>query len=233
MLPNKYYYNTSFSKEDLDQNIHRNLVGGKWEEYGNFYLSLLCKYGLKSKHKFLDVGCGCLRGGIKIIEYLNPFNYYGIDVSSNLIHVGIEHELPKTGLKNKVNKNNFAVVDNFELRHFNTKFDMAIAQSVFTHLPLNHLYYFLVKISPYFKPKSKLILSLWLTPEENNIIKPINWEFDDGVIQTGFLHAPFHYKYSQIKSLTQNLEISLLWDMIHLTHDEHPRNQSLFLFIKK
>ena len=233
MLPNAYYYDHPFSKQDLIENKHRNLVGGKWEEYGNFYLSLLLKYGLQPDSKFLDIGCGCFRGGIKIIEYLNFSKYYGIDVNSNLIKAGVEYELPKAGLKDKINKNNLIAVDNFELKNFNVKFDIAIAQSLFTHLPLNYLYYFLVKISPFFKVKSKLILSLWLSSEGKSIIDPIKWKFDDIIIETNFLKAPFHYKQSQIKSLINNPEISLLWDMVPLVNDKHPRNQSLFLFTKK
>ncbi len=95
------------------------------------------------------------------------------------------------------------------------------------------MYYFLVKISPFFKVKSKLILSLWLSSEGKSIIDPIKWKFDDIIIETNFLKAPFHYKQSQIKSLINNPEISLLWDMVPLVNDKHPRNQSLFLFTKK
>jgi len=36
--------------------------------------------GLKASHTLLDIGCGPLQGGIKLIEYLEPNHYVGIDL---------------------------------------------------------------------------------------------------------------------------------------------------------
>ena len=47
---------------------------------GEFQIKFLCQMGLQPDHKVLDLGCGTLRGGIPIIQYLNPGNYIGIDI---------------------------------------------------------------------------------------------------------------------------------------------------------
>ena len=42
---------------------HRGVVGGMWDEIGKLQFEFMVKQGLKSEHKFLDIGCGSLRGG--------------------------------------------------------------------------------------------------------------------------------------------------------------------------
>jgi hypothetical protein len=36
-------------------------------------------------HRFLDIGCGTLRGGIPIIEYLEPGHYTGLEVRPHVL----------------------------------------------------------------------------------------------------------------------------------------------------
>ena len=59
--------------------------------------------GLQPKHRFFDIGCGSLRGGVHFIRYLDKNNYFGTDISSELIKVGIKKEL--TSELRKKNKN--------------------------------------------------------------------------------------------------------------------------------
>lgn len=47
------------------------------------YLKAVVK--IKASHKFLDIGCGTLRGGIPVIDYLDVGNYYGIDIQKNVL----------------------------------------------------------------------------------------------------------------------------------------------------
>ena len=43
--------------------------------------------------KFLDIGCGSLRGGRHLIHYLNPYKYFGIDCNQSLVDLGRRKEL--------------------------------------------------------------------------------------------------------------------------------------------
>jgi len=108
----------------------RRYVGGSWDYTGKKQFEFMLEEGLKPEHKFLDVGCGCFRGGRFFIEYLNKGNYYGIEKHMWLVEHGMRHEI-----KNLRHKNyNIIVRDDFNVSPFKTKFDFGLAKSVFTHL---------------------------------------------------------------------------------------------------
>jgi hypothetical protein len=45
-----------------DTEDHRRCVGGKWDEIGKLQIDFLKEQGLEKNMKFLDIGCGSLRG---------------------------------------------------------------------------------------------------------------------------------------------------------------------------
>ena len=57
------------------------LVGGlnNYTMQKEFQLAFLKRKELKPHHKLLDIGCGVLRGGLDIINYLDVGNYYGTE----------------------------------------------------------------------------------------------------------------------------------------------------------
>ncbi len=63
------------------------LVGpwDSWEEKRRFQIAFLREAGLLPQHALLDLGCGTLRGGIPIIEYLEPGHYTGVDVRASAL----------------------------------------------------------------------------------------------------------------------------------------------------
>ncbi len=70
-------YFKELTKQDIDNNVHRNFVGGLWDALGQLQLEFLINSGLQPNHKLLDIGCGCLRGGVHyVIKYLK---YSGTD----------------------------------------------------------------------------------------------------------------------------------------------------------
>jgi cyclopropane fatty-acyl-phospholipid synthase-like methyltransferase len=56
-----------------------------WESKRIFQKDFLLKAGLKPHHKLLDFGCGTLRGGIPLINYLDAGNYIGLDVRTETL----------------------------------------------------------------------------------------------------------------------------------------------------
>ena len=54
--------------------------GHLWKEKRDWQMGFLLDHGLVPSDRFLDVGCGTLRGGIPIMEYLDAGNYTGFDV---------------------------------------------------------------------------------------------------------------------------------------------------------
>jgi cyclopropane fatty-acyl-phospholipid synthase-like methyltransferase len=71
-----------------------------WQLKRDFQIAFLREYGLEPGHVLVDVGCGTLRGGIPIIEYLDAGSYIGIDVRAEAI-AEARKELHEHGLDDR------------------------------------------------------------------------------------------------------------------------------------
>jgi len=94
-------------------------------------LSFMKRVGLKPSDIFLDLGCGCLRGSAKIVDYLNAGNFYGADISDGLIDI-IPMRLELLGITKKPNIYLINDYDFFGL--IGKKFDYVLSVSILTHL---------------------------------------------------------------------------------------------------
>ena len=126
-----------YKEKKYNAGNHRNFIGGAWDEIGKLQFDFLLGEGVKKNHKVLDIGCGCFRLGVRLVPYLDEGNYYGIDIVESLIEDGKSKELQEDVIKTK--KPNLLANGDFEFYKFNTSCDYMIAQSVFTHLPLNRV----------------------------------------------------------------------------------------------
>ena len=57
----------------------------QYDFMGATQFRLLCTLGLRAHHTLLDFGCGSLRAGRLIINYLDADKYFGIDPNKWLI----------------------------------------------------------------------------------------------------------------------------------------------------
>jgi len=71
-----------------------------WQLKRDFQIAFLWEHGLEPGHVLVDVGCGTLRGGIPIIEYLDAGSYVGIDVRAEAIEEAWQ-ELREHGLEDR------------------------------------------------------------------------------------------------------------------------------------
>ena len=88
-----HYYDEQSVRERVQSGQHREVVGGLWEEIGTLTFNYLATHGLTPRSRVLDVGCGCLRVGVHLVDFLEPGNYYGLDLSQALLEVGYDVEL--------------------------------------------------------------------------------------------------------------------------------------------
>ena len=88
-------------------------------------------FGLTPESKVLDVGCGCLRGGRKIIPELNEACYFGIEPNKSMLKDGMEISLDPDVVLAK--KPRFDTNAEWNFGVFNTKFDFVIARSIWSH----------------------------------------------------------------------------------------------------
>lgn len=71
-----------------------------WRMKRQFQIDFLRGQGLAPGHRLIDIGCGTLRGGIPLIEYLEPGHYTGIEVRPEVLEEG-RRELHDAGLEAK------------------------------------------------------------------------------------------------------------------------------------
>jgi SAM-dependent methyltransferase len=102
-----------------------------WKMKRDFQLRFLKSIGMVPDNYVLDLGCGVLRGGLPIIEYLHPGHYYGIESRPAVLHEGTV-ALKEAGLQFKTPT--LLVIDDLSSASLNRKFDLIWAFSVFIHM---------------------------------------------------------------------------------------------------
>lgn len=102
-----------------------------WKMKQDFQINFLKNQNLQPSDKLVDIGCGTLRGGIPIIDYLDKGHYCGIDVRENVFVEG-RKELQDHKLEDK----NPRLVHFYDFNELNLddKFQVAFAFSVLIHL---------------------------------------------------------------------------------------------------
>jgi SAM-dependent methyltransferase len=157
-------YAKPLTADQIRQGQHRTRAGGLWDEMGSLQLKFMVEQGLEGEDRLLDVGCGPLRAGIHFVEYLAPQNYYGIDVNETLLDVGYGVELPPK-LRRKLPRDHLRCTDRFHC-DFGVTFDMAIAQSLFTHIPLNDIRLCLYRVAPRMRVGGRFFATFFEAPAE-------------------------------------------------------------------
>ena len=102
-----------------------------WLKVGEMQFAYLVKHGLRPDHRILDIGCGNLRAGWRVIQYLNSGNYYGVDISPEILLAALK-ELRNQQLQHKYP--HLVLVNDLVFEFLpDQSFDVIHAHSVFTH----------------------------------------------------------------------------------------------------
>ena len=220
---NEYY--SSVTADEVTKNDHRELVGGLWKEMGELQLNFMkTRGGLLPEMTLLDLGCGCFRGGVHFIRYLNEGRYYGLDISTSLISTGFEYELPQAGLE--LARDHVSVNDRFDASSFGVQFDRVLAVSLWTHLPLNHIQRSLWEVSRVLKPGGIFYTSIFWCPDSLDLLSPLRHE--PGGVVSYRDWDPYHYRQEDFDFFLFQLSIPLRLQWIG--EWEHPRDQRMVAF---
>ncbi len=152
--------------EGITQIGHRDYVGGKWDEIGNLQFDFLKQQGLRPEQVLLDIACGSLRLGVKVIPYLQPGHYLGVEKEQQLLDAGSHQELGEALMATK--RPWLLCSADFSFEQFATPVDVAIAQSLFTHLPSPLIGRCLEKLRPWLKPDGRFFATFFEVEQERD-----------------------------------------------------------------
>ena len=129
-------------------------VGGRthaeWLSVGQLQFDYLISHGLKPGMRMLDIGCGNLRAGRLFIAHLDPGDYYGLDISPDIL-IAAQRTLSKEGLQDKLP--HLTLVNDLKLDFLpSAYFDVVHAHSVFSHSPIEVIEECLAHVGRVMKP---------------------------------------------------------------------------------
>jgi len=80
---------------------HHTFYGLKWVDRQEEWMNTAMMTNIQPNQTFFDVGCGSMRLGIPMTEYLKEGNYYGLDAETISLRAAIQYEVPIAGLIKK------------------------------------------------------------------------------------------------------------------------------------
>ena len=217
-------YQRDLSEEEIARGGHREYVGGLWREVGAWQLTLMLEEGLTAGDRMLDLGCGCLRGGVQFVRVLEPGNYFGIDCNASVLAAGLEIELSAAGLTDRLPIGNLLCDGDYRADRFGVAFDFVLAQSLWTHLPLDEIRRSLGAVLPAVRPGGRLVGTFFPSPEEGG------GDADEIVHSPGGVRSfpdrdPFHYRRSQLLAIAA----ATGWTALRSGPRGHPRAQEVMV----
>jgi SAM-dependent methyltransferase len=220
------YFDGRFIDAQVVAKRHRELVGGLWDEVGELQFEFLLKQGLKPCHKLLDLGCGCLRGGVHFIRYLEAGHYFGVDMNQSLLDAGYDIELAEYGLQERLPRQNLVCCDDFDVVRMGETFDFVLAQSLFTHLSFNRIRQCLERLAPVVRPGGVFFATFFELPE--GLPTTVGFQHEPGGVVTHDTQDPYHYRFDDLR----HAALGSPWRIEYLGDWSHPRGQRLAAFFR-
>ncbi len=122
------------------ESIAKNVVDTRVADAsGQRWLEFLVSSGLKSSDRVLEYGCGSLRLGKSVIQFLEPGHYVGLDITDFFYLAGVENYLGQALLEAR--KPRFGVIGSEEHERIRCdfKFDVGFSTLALMHVPPNEM----------------------------------------------------------------------------------------------
>src|ERR1700683_680901 len=133
-----------------DEGAVRSHTHDSWLKIGQLQFDYLVSHGLKPGMRMLEIGCGNLRAGRLFIDHLDAGDYYGIDISPDIL-LAAQGTLAETGLQHKLP--HLAVVRDLKLAFLPADyFDVVHAHRVLSHSPAEVIEECLAHVGRVMKP---------------------------------------------------------------------------------
>lgn len=220
------YADLDIIAERVQSGKHRQVIGGMWDELGALQKRFLLEQGLQPHHRFIDMGCGSLRAGVPLTDYLDANRYYGVDISQDLLDAGYEREIIPAGLDAKLPRSHLAADADFDATGFGVRFDYGIAQSVFSHMPVSRLTDCLKALLPVYVEGGRFYVTYFERPADVAPDAPL--PHDPGGVVTYPDRDPYDTTLDALHAATP-----AGWRLDVLNHWDHPRDQRMALFVRE
>ncbi|MDX5358859.1 MAG: class I SAM-dependent methyltransferase [Rhodobacterales bacterium] len=211
------YLVPGFYETALTRGRHRDIIGGRWDETGRIQMDMLLRLGLQPQHKVLDIGCGPLRTGCRLVPFLDPGNYWGTDLSGALMATGYRQELTDAD-RARLPECQLVEDGTFDFPGLPRAFDIVLCFAVFTHLPRAQLAHGLARVAERLE-FGLFAFTVFLAPDAAAAARP--YRQPDGVVTHGD-RTPWHVLAEDVTRLAADVGLK-----IDFRDDRLPRGQVL------
>ena len=215
------YQDENALRARVETGRHREVIGGLWDEMGALQLDFLISRGLKAEHFLLDLGCGSGRLAVKAVPYLAQDRYHGLDISPSLLQAARE-EVEAGGFGNRISGRTFHATSDFRPAAEMPAFDYVIAQSVFTHLPLERFGAALDAIRSHVKPGARFYATFFTAVAGTH-----KMHHKRGGVTTYIDRDPIHFAVEEIIGMERQKGWLANW----IGEWNHPRDQQMAEFL--
>jgi len=166
---------------------HRAYVGppDQYDFMGATQFRLLTALGLTEEHRLLDIGCGSLRAGRLLIQYLMPDRYVGVDPNGWLWRDAIKSEIGEDIIA--IKRPLLIESGDFALSQIGSQtVDYAVAQSIYSHAGASMMAVSISAIARILKPSGQFLFTI-ITPENPNSERMMSGVDHEGWLYPGCL----------------------------------------------
>jgi SAM-dependent methyltransferase len=137
---------------------HHVVMGGAWEEMGDWAIEFLQREGLAHEQFVLDAGCGSLAAARTLLPFMQPGHYWGYDMSRELFNAGVMLELVPRGIDPA--RGHFLINDQFDVHESPNLFDIALAHSLLPRLLEEQVGHCLTGVLQHVRPGGRFYLAV-------------------------------------------------------------------------
>lgn len=133
----------------------------QYDFMGATQFRLLTGLGLREEHRVVDIGCGSLRAGRFLLQYLMPGRYAGVEPNDWLWRTALAEEIGAD--VERLKQPRFSADETFELPGIETGWaDAVVAQSIYSHTGADLFARSLAAVERVLAPKGQALFTVIL-----------------------------------------------------------------------